>query len=183
MSDYTDHESDMFFILYNGRYTDHKSNMDPFCIMSDTQITSPTWWSFCKCQIYRSQVPSSFCINVRCRSRGPTWLSFCKCQITQITSPSSFLYNVRCLDSWSASDIYTEWWWDLWSVYLTFTEWPPRWTRDLHLTLYRNDDGLVICVIWHLQNDNHVGPRDLCIWTLYRMAFHVGTSDLYLNII
>ena len=32
-------------ILYNVRYTDHMSNMDPFCIMSDTQITSPT--SFC----------------------------------------------------------------------------------------------------------------------------------------
>ena len=33
----------IFIILYNVRYTDHKSNVDPFFIMSDTQITSPTW--------------------------------------------------------------------------------------------------------------------------------------------
>ena len=58
-------------ILYNVRYTDHESNMKPFCIMSDTQIMSPTWHhsvnvrytdhesnmaSFCKCQIHRSRV-------------------------------------------------------------------------------------------------------------------------------
>ena len=35
-----DHESNI--ILYNARYIDHESNMDPFCIMSDTQITTPT---------------------------------------------------------------------------------------------------------------------------------------------
>ena len=30
-------------ILYNVRCTDHDSDMPSFCIMSDAQITSPTW--------------------------------------------------------------------------------------------------------------------------------------------
>ena len=36
----TDHESNI--ILYNAWYTDHESNIASSCIMSDTQITSPT---------------------------------------------------------------------------------------------------------------------------------------------
>ena len=43
-------------ILYNVRYTDHESNMASFCIMSDTQIMSPTWRHSVKCQMHRSRV-------------------------------------------------------------------------------------------------------------------------------
>ena len=45
-------------ILYNVRYTDHESNMLSFCIMADTQITSP----------------SSFCIMSDTQITSPTWI-------------------------------------------------------------------------------------------------------------
>ena len=90
-------------ILYNGRYTDHESNMLSFCIMADTQITSPS--SFCimsdtqitsptclhsvLCQIHRSRVQHVVILyNVRYTDHKSNMPSFCIMSDTQITSPT-----------------------------------------------------------------------------------------------
>ena len=88
------------FILYNGRYTDHKSNMDPFCIMSDAQIMSPTWRHSVKFQIHRSRVQhEAILYNVRYTDHESKMASFCIMSDTQITSPTwCHSVNVRYTD-------------------------------------------------------------------------------------
>ena len=103
-------------ILYNVRYTDHMSNMDPFCIMSDTQITSPT----------------SFCIMSDAQITSP--------------SVSDIIQNDGMLDLWSVYLTLYRMMMDSWSVYLPLYRMTTCWTRDLciwHYTEWRHV-GLVI---------------------------------------
>ena len=46
--------------------------------------------------------------------------------------------------------------------------------RDLHLTLYRNDDGLVICISDIYRMDTTFGTRDLCNLNIIQNGFMLG---------
>ena len=84
------------------------------------------------------------------------------------------LYNVQMLGTRDLHLTLYRMMMDLWSVYLTFYRMTPRWTRDLHLNIIQNDDGLVICISGHFTEWHHVGTRDSVYLTLYRMAFMLG---------
>ena len=113
-------------IQYNVRYTDHESNMLSFCIMADTQITSP----------------SSFCIMSDTQITSPTCVILYYVRYTWTRDLCIWHYTgwrnvglVICVSDIIQDDATL----DSWSVYLTFTEW-------CHV-------GLMICVSDIIQND------------------------------
>ena len=163
--------------------------MASFCIMSDTQITSPTW---------------RHSVNVRY-----TWTrDLCIWHYTErihvglVICVSAIIQNENMSDSWS--------------VYLTLYRMASCWTSDLYLTLYRMTPcwtcdmciwhytewqhvGLVICVSDIIQDDAMLDSwsvylifyrmtpcwtRDLCIWYFTEWR-HVGlvicVSDIIQN--
>ena len=70
------------------------------CIMSDTQITSPTWCHSVQCQMHISRVQHGVILyNVRCTDHESNMASFCTMSDTQITSPTwHHSVNVRYTD-------------------------------------------------------------------------------------
>ena len=132
-----------------------------FCIMADTQITSPVYLT-----LYWMM---------------PRWTrDLCICHYTEwqhvglVICVSDIIQNEGKLDLWSVYQILYRMKMDSWSVYLTFTEWR-------HV-------GLVICVSDIIQNDAILdswsvyltlyrmmpcSTRDLCIWH-YTEWRHVG---------
>ena len=89
--------------LYRMTPWDHESNMLSFCIMSDTQITSPTYRHSVLCQIHRSRVQHGVILyNVRCTDHESNIIlynakyidhksnmpSFCIMSDTHIMSPT-----------------------------------------------------------------------------------------------
>ena len=66
------------------------------CIMSDTQITSPTWRHSVQCQMHRSRVQHGIILyNVRCTDHESNMASFCTMSDAQITSPT-WRHSVQC---------------------------------------------------------------------------------------
>ena len=110
--------------------------MASFCIMSDTQIMSPTWRHSVKCQMHRSRVQVYLTYRMTpCRTcdlciwHNTDWrhvgLVICVSDIIQnddglVICVSAIIQNDNMLDSWS--------------VYLTFYRMTPCWTRDLMLS-------------------------------------------------
>ena len=205
MSDTQITSPDMFFILYNGRYTDHKSNMDPFCIMSDTQITSPKHLTLYRMMmdlwsvyltIYRMTPRwDSWSVYLTLYRKDPCWTcDLCICHYTKWKT---------CRDSWS---VYLTLYrmascWDSWSVYLTniqndgmsglvicvsghYTGKDPCWTCDLcicHYTKWKHVGTRDLCNLIFLQNGRHVGTHDLCIWHCNRMMPCLDLWSVYLK--
>ena len=130
-------------ILYV-RYTDHESNMPSFCIMSDTQITSPTW-SHSVCQIHRSRVQHVVILyNGRYTDHESKciwhteWL-----HVGLVICVSDIIQNDGMLDLWSVYLTLYRMMMDSWSVYLPLYRMTTCWTRDL--------------CIWHFTEWRHVG--------------------------
>ena len=146
--------------------------MPSFCIMSDTQITSPTW---------------RHSVNVRYTDHESNMKPFCIMSDTQIMSPTwCHSINVRYTDHESKC---------IWHN----TEWRHVRLVICVSDIIQNDDGLVICVSAIIQNDNMLDSwsvyltlywmtprwtRDLCIWH-YTEWLHVGlvicVSDIIKN--
>ena len=180
---YTDHES--IIILYNVRYTDHKSNMPSFCIMSDTQITSPTW-SHSVCQIHWTR---DLCIchytEWQHEITSPTWRHSVKCQIHRSrVQHVVILYNGRYTDHESIIILYNVRYTDHKSNMPSFCIMSdtqitsPTWSHSvcqIHLDswsasdIIQNDDGLVICISDIIQNDTTLDSWSVHL-TFYRMT-------------
>ena len=137
--------------------TDHESNIASSCIMSDTQLTSPTWCHSVNVR-YTDHKSNIILYNVRyighesniassCimsdTDHESNMASSCKISDTQITSPT-WRHSVKFQIHRSRVQ-----------VYLTFTEWR-------HV-------GLVICVSDIIQNGSMLDLWSVYL-TLYRMA-------------
>ena len=176
--------------MYNVRYTDHESNIASSCIMSDTQITSPSVSDI----IHDDAMLDSWSVYLtlymmtQCWTRDLciwhyTWwrnvgLVICIWHYTWwrnvglVTYVSDIIQNGSMLDSWS--------------VYLTFTEWChvglmicvsdiiqngfmlDSWSVYLTFTEWCHV-GLVICVSDIVQNDAMLDSWSVHL-TLYRMT-------------
>ena len=181
-------------ILYNVRYTDHESNIASSCIMSDTQITSPTWRHSVQCQMHRSRVQHGVIWTCDlCIWHYTEWI-----HVGLVICVSDIIQNGFMLALWSCIWHYTEWCHvglmtclsniiqndatlDSWSVYLTLYRMTQCWTSwSVHLTLYRMTlhVGLVICASDIVQND-----AMLALWSVYLTLYRMmpcWTNDLFI---
>ena len=171
--------------MYNVRYTDHESNIASSCIMSDTQITSPSVSDI----IHDDAMLDSWSVYLtlymmtQCWTRDLciwhyTWwrnvgLVICIWHYTWWRNVGLVTYVI-----WH----YTEWCWtrdlciwhlqndamlDSWSVYLTLYRMASCWTRDL--------------CIWHLQNDAMLDSWSVYL-TLYKNDAMLDSWSVHLTL-
>ena len=155
-------------IQYNVRYTDHESNMLSFCIMADTQITSP----------------SSFCIMSDTQITSPTCRHSVLCQI-HLDSWSVYLTLYRMTQCWTRDLCiwhYTGWRHiGLVICVSDIYRMMPCWTHDLCIWHYTEwcHVGLMICLSNIIQNDATLDSWSVHL-TLYRMMLDLWSVYLTL---